>query len=88
MLYSLHFRPVFDIHDIVNISIFDEDRRGAPEFLGRVGIPLLSVGNHVLLDLITSHPKLIIMISIIMHSGFYERVRLTTEKSRSDMPQT
>jgi len=35
--------PVFDIHDVINITIFDEDRRGAPEFLGRVGIPLLSI---------------------------------------------
>ena len=39
----LSFRPVFDVHETLNITVFDEDRRGAPEFLGRVGIPLLSV---------------------------------------------
>ena len=39
------FRPVHDIHDFVNITILDEDRHGAPEFLGRVGIPLLSVST-------------------------------------------
>lgn len=32
-----------DIHDVLEITVFDEDRRGAPEFLGRVKIPLLSI---------------------------------------------
>lgn len=34
---------MFDIHDVVDITVFDEDKRGAPEFLGRVVIPLLQV---------------------------------------------
>ena len=34
---------ISDIHDVIEITVFDEDRRGAPEFLGRVKIPLLSV---------------------------------------------
>ncbi|KAK2564508.1 Multiple C2 and transmembrane domain-containing protein 1 [Acropora cervicornis] len=34
---------VFDIHDVLDITVFDEDKRGAPEFLGRVVIPLLQV---------------------------------------------
>ena len=41
-LLSLH-RNVHDIHDVVDITVFDEDKRGAPEFLGRVVIPLLQV---------------------------------------------
>ncbi|XP_057302908.1 multiple C2 and transmembrane domain-containing protein 1-like isoform X5 [Hydractinia symbiolongicarpus] len=34
---------VYDIHDVIEITVFDEDKRGAPEFLGRVRIPLLSI---------------------------------------------
>lgn len=34
---------MFDIHDVLDITVFDEDKRGAPEFLGRVVIPLLQV---------------------------------------------
>lgn len=37
------YRTVFDIHDVLDITVFDEDKRGAPEFLGRVVIPLLQV---------------------------------------------
>ena len=39
------FRSVYDVHETLNITVFDEDRRGAPEFLGRVAIPLLSVSH-------------------------------------------
>ena len=42
MLFDF-YRTVFDIHDVLDISVFDEDKRGAPEFLGRVVIPLLQV---------------------------------------------
>lgn len=38
-------RIVYDIHDVIEITVFDEDKRGAPEFLGRVRIPLLSVSD-------------------------------------------
>ena len=37
------YRQVNDIHDVLDITVFDEDKRGAPEFLGRVVIPLLQV---------------------------------------------
>ena len=40
---------MFDIHDVVDITVFDEDKRGAPEFLGRVVIPLLQVTMAILL---------------------------------------
>ena len=36
------------MHDTININILDEDRRGAPEFLGRIGVPLLMVGCFAL----------------------------------------
>ena len=34
---------VKDIHDLLEISVYDEDKRGAPDLLGRVAIPLLHV---------------------------------------------
>lgn len=40
---------MFDIHDVLDITVFDEDKRGAPEFLGRVVIPLLQVTMAILL---------------------------------------
>ena len=42
---------MFDIHDVVDITVFDEDKRGAPEFLGRVVIPLLQVLTMAILIL-------------------------------------
>ncbi len=35
--------PVKDIHDALIVTIFDEDGDKAPDFLGKVAIPLLSV---------------------------------------------
>ncbi|XP_040912784.1 multiple C2 and transmembrane domain-containing protein 2-like isoform X2 [Toxotes jaculatrix] len=35
--------PVKDIHDVLVVTIFDEDGDKAPDFLGKVGIPLLSI---------------------------------------------
>ncbi|TKS69726.1 Multiple C2 and transmembrane domain-containing protein 2 [Collichthys lucidus] len=35
--------PVKDIHDVLVVSIFDEDGDKAPDFLGKVAIPLLSI---------------------------------------------
>lgn len=35
--------PVKDIHDVLVVTIFDEDGDKAPDFLGKVAIPLLSV---------------------------------------------
>ncbi|XP_042170418.1 multiple C2 and transmembrane domain-containing protein 2 isoform X3 [Oncorhynchus tshawytscha] len=37
--------PVKDIHDILDLTIFDEDGDKAPDFLGKVAIPLLSIHN-------------------------------------------
>ncbi|KAK6293962.1 hypothetical protein J4Q44_G00347920 [Coregonus suidteri] len=35
--------PVKDVHDVLELTIFDEDGDKAPDFLGKVAIPLLSV---------------------------------------------
>ncbi|XP_060890843.1 multiple C2 and transmembrane domain-containing protein 2 isoform X1 [Labrus mixtus] len=35
--------PVKDIHDVLMVTIFDEDGDKAPDFLGKVAIPLLSI---------------------------------------------
>lgn len=35
--------PVKDIHDVLILTIFDEDGDKAPDFLGKVAIPLLSI---------------------------------------------
>ncbi|KAM6950645.1 multiple C2 and transmembrane domain-containing protein 2 isoform 2-T2 [Lycodopsis pacificus] len=35
--------PVKDIHDVLLVTIFDEDGDKAPDFLGKVAIPLLSI---------------------------------------------
>ncbi|KAJ8417572.1 hypothetical protein AAFF_G00224150 [Aldrovandia affinis] len=37
--------PVKDVHDVLEVTIFDEDGDKAPDFLGKVAIPLLSVPN-------------------------------------------
>uniref|UniRef100_A0A7N9B170 Multiple C2 and transmembrane domain-containing protein 2-like n=1 Tax=Mastacembelus armatus TaxID=205130 RepID=A0A7N9B170_9TELE len=35
--------PVKDVHDVLVVTIFDEDGDKAPDFLGKVAIPLLSI---------------------------------------------
>ncbi|XP_029354971.1 multiple C2 and transmembrane domain-containing protein 2 isoform X2 [Echeneis naucrates] len=35
--------PVTDIHDVLVVTIFDDDGDKAPDFLGRIAIPLLSI---------------------------------------------
>ncbi|XP_072237120.1 multiple C2 and transmembrane domain-containing protein 2-like isoform X1 [Leuresthes tenuis] len=35
--------PVKDIHDVLVVTLFDDDGDKAPDFLGRVAIPLLSI---------------------------------------------
>jgi len=40
---ELFYREIADAHDVLDITVYDEDKRGAPEFLGRVMIPLLHV---------------------------------------------
>ncbi|KAM9816149.1 multiple C2 and transmembrane domain-containing protein 2-like isoform 1-T2 [Syngnathus typhle] len=38
--------PVKDIHDVVELTILDENGDKAPDFLGKVAIPLLTVQNE------------------------------------------
>lgn len=37
--------PIKDIHDVLEVTVLDEDGDKAPDFLGKVAIPLLSVNN-------------------------------------------
>ncbi|MBN3284404.1 MCTP2 protein, partial [Polyodon spathula] len=37
--------PIKDIHDVLKVTVFDEDGDKPPDFLGKVAIPLLSVRN-------------------------------------------
>lgn len=37
------YSPVKDIHDVLVVTVFDEDGDKAPDFLGKVAVPLLSV---------------------------------------------
>ncbi|KAM9312681.1 multiple C2 and transmembrane domain-containing protein 2 [Gastrophryne carolinensis] len=37
--------PIKDLHDTLEVTVFDEDGDKAPDFLGKVVIPLLSVRN-------------------------------------------
>uniref|UniRef100_A0A8D3BT87 C2 domain-containing protein n=1 Tax=Scophthalmus maximus TaxID=52904 RepID=A0A8D3BT87_SCOMX len=45
--------PVKDIHDVLVVTIFDEDGDKAPDFLGKVAIPLLSIrrGHQIAIPL-------------------------------------
>ncbi|XP_022105841.1 multiple C2 and transmembrane domain-containing protein 2-like isoform X3 [Acanthaster planci] len=36
---------VKDIHSVLEVTVYDEDKHGSPEFLGKVEIPLLKVKN-------------------------------------------
>ncbi|RVE74901.1 hypothetical protein OJAV_G00026400 [Oryzias javanicus] len=38
--------PVKDVHDVLVLTVFDEDGDKAPDFLGRVAVPLLSIRNR------------------------------------------
>lgn len=46
--------PVKDIHDVLTVTVFDEDGDKAPDFLGKVAIPLLSIrgGQQITLALL------------------------------------
>nr|XP_055030980.1 multiple C2 and transmembrane domain-containing protein 2 [Misgurnus anguillicaudatus] len=37
--------PIKDIHDVLELTVYHEDGDKAPDFLGKVAIPLLSVSN-------------------------------------------
>ncbi|XP_033099866.1 multiple C2 and transmembrane domain-containing protein 1-like isoform X4 [Anneissia japonica] len=36
---------VKDIHSVLEITVYDEDKHGSPEFLGKVAVPLLNIKN-------------------------------------------
>ncbi|KAM9460980.1 multiple C2 and transmembrane domain-containing protein 2 isoform 1-T2 [Clarias gariepinus] len=38
--------PVKDVHDVLEVTVFDEDGDKPPDFLGKVAIPLLSIRNN------------------------------------------
>ncbi|XP_055086864.1 multiple C2 and transmembrane domain-containing protein 2 isoform X2 [Periophthalmus magnuspinnatus] len=46
--------PVKDIHDVLIVTVFDEDGDKAPDFLGKVAVPLLSIrgGQQITLPLL------------------------------------
>ncbi|XP_069481167.1 multiple C2 and transmembrane domain-containing protein 2 isoform X2 [Ambystoma mexicanum] len=37
--------PIKDIHDLLEVTVFDDDADRPPDFLGKVAIPLLSIKN-------------------------------------------
>lgn len=43
--FASHFSPIKDIHDVLEVTVFDEDGDKPPDFLGKVAIPLLSVSE-------------------------------------------
>lgn len=45
VIYVFHIRPIKDIHDVVKLTVFDDNGDKAPNFLGKVAIPLLSVSQ-------------------------------------------
>lgn len=44
--------PVKDVHDVLEVTVFDEDGDKPPDFLGKVAIPLLSVSRGNLFQFI------------------------------------
>lgn len=42
-LFSLSISNVKDIHSVLEVTVYDEDRDRSADFLGKVAIPLLSV---------------------------------------------
>ncbi|XP_076880945.1 multiple C2 and transmembrane domain-containing protein 2 [Brachyhypopomus gauderio] len=42
--------PIKDIHDVLEVTVFDEDGDKVPDFLGKVAIPLLNVHNGQLIS--------------------------------------
>lgn len=43
---SLNFRPVRDIHSVLEVTVYDEDNDMKKEFIGKVAIPLIMVSEH------------------------------------------
>lgn len=62
LLVCLH-SPVKDIHDVLGVTIYDDDGDKAPDFLGKVAISLLSV-RTTSLRVHHEHNRL-----IYLHSG-------------------
>jgi len=49
IMYSDINSNVKDIHSLLEVTVYDEDRDKKVEFLGKVSIPLLNVSRHKLL---------------------------------------
>lgn len=45
LFLSMH-SPIKDIHDVLMLTVFGEDGDKAPDFLGKVAIPLLAVSSE------------------------------------------
>lgn len=41
--YCFCFSPIKDIHDVIKLTVLDDNGDKAPNFLGKVAIPLLNV---------------------------------------------
>ncbi|XP_031420278.1 multiple C2 and transmembrane domain-containing protein 2 isoform X2 [Clupea harengus] len=46
--------PIKDIHDVLVLTVYDDDRDKPPDFLGKVAVPLLSIHNG---QAVTKHLK-------------------------------
>ena len=49
MQYVVFCSNVKDIHSVLEVTVFDEDRDKKVEFLGKIAIPLLRVGINLFL---------------------------------------
>ena len=47
MMLWMSFSNVKDIHSVLEVTVYDEDRDKKAEFLGKVAIPLLKVSTLV-----------------------------------------
>uniref|UniRef100_UPI00398F5C16 multiple C2 and transmembrane domain-containing protein 2-like isoform X3 n=1 Tax=Pristiophorus japonicus TaxID=55135 RepID=UPI00398F5C16 len=54
-VFTLNIR---DIHDVLEVTVFDEDGDKPPDFLGKVAIPLLSVKNGLQTGYVLKNRKL------------------------------
>lgn len=48
--WLFHCRPISDIHSVLEITVYDEDKDMKKEFIGKVAIPLMTVGYNMKLQ--------------------------------------
>lgn len=53
VFYLLCYSPIKDIHDVIELTVLDENGDKAPNFLGKVAIPLLTVSLFMISHYIT-----------------------------------